>query len=48
MRSTFNIVGKALALALTYSLLFTLLGVLAEDAHPPVVMASAPSAVMIR
>jgi hypothetical protein len=47
MRSAFIIVGRASALALTFSLLFTLLGVLAEDAHAPAVMASAPPAVMI-
>ena len=47
MRSTLIVVGRASALALTLSLLFTLLGVLAEDAHAPAIMASAPPEVMI-
>lgn len=41
MKSTFIVVGRAWALALTYSLLFTLLMVLAEDAHSPSVAVAA-------
>lgn len=47
MRSTFIIVGRALALVVTYSILLTLLAILAEDAHAPAVMASLPSAAVI-
>jgi hypothetical protein len=47
MKDTFIILGRALALVLTYSLLMVLLSVLAEDSHAPAVMASAPTSVVI-
>ncbi len=46
MKDSFIVLGRALALVLTYGLLLTLLSVLAEDAHAPAIMASAPSAVV--
>jgi hypothetical protein len=47
MRKNFIIVGRALALALTFTLLLALLAILAEDAHTPGTMASAPSTMTI-
>jgi hypothetical protein len=47
MKDAFIVVGRVLTLALTYSLLLVLLGVLAEDSHAPDVMASAPPTVLI-
>lgn len=47
MRKNFIIAGRALVLGLTLSLLLTLLAILAEDAHSPATLASAPPLVMI-
>ena len=48
MKNKAIIVGRTWALALTYSVLFTLLIVLAEDAHmPSVAVAHAPPAALV-
>jgi hypothetical protein len=47
MRRNFIIVGRAVALALTLSLLVALLAILAEDGHAPTTMANAPSPVTV-
>jgi hypothetical protein len=48
MKDAFIVLGRVLTLALTYSLLLVLLGVLAEDSHAPAAMASAPPAALVR
>jgi len=47
MKTRFIILGRALALLLTYSLLFTLLIILAEDAHAPLAMTRVPSTTVL-
>ena len=48
MKDAFIILGRVLALALTYSLLLVLLGVLAEDSHAAAVMASASPVIVTK
>jgi hypothetical protein len=48
MKDAFIILGRVVALALTYSLLLVLLGVLAEDSHAPAVMASASPVIVTK